>query len=207
MAAHAVPLARVSRIATRLKIFATLFIPLLPPFYRIRLLTALWRVLRSCRRTPAPGPRESAWRWMWVDEVAGGRKTVPLEVTPVRARGSLTVMQALVGAVYGLHLVEASPAIYVILPVGVARVDKVGASPGVHLVVAFAGDDLVVAAATPEVVVAAVALEVVLPAAAPEAVGPAETHEVVGPGGPQKRIVAGGAGEDLRQGLVPSEER
>src|SRR5215212_9036724 len=62
MAAHAVALARLSRIATRLKVFATLFIPLLPPLYRIRLLTALWSVLRACRRTTAPGPRESARR-------------------------------------------------------------------------------------------------------------------------------------------------
>jgi hypothetical protein len=82
-----------------------------------------------------------------------GGPTTRLDVTPLRAGGSLTVMQSLVGAVYGLDLVEASPAIYVILPLGVARVDKVFAS--VHLVVAFAGEDLVVAPATPEVVVAA----------------------------------------------------
>src|SRR5919112_6591161 len=55
MAAHAVPLARVSRIATRLKVFATLFTPVLPPLYRIRLLTALRRLLRACRRTTCPG--------------------------------------------------------------------------------------------------------------------------------------------------------
>src|SRR5215213_3806552 len=72
MAAHAVALARVSRIATRLKVFATLFIPLLPPLYRIRLLTALWRVLRACRRTTAPGPRESARRGL------SGRGRAPL---------------------------------------------------------------------------------------------------------------------------------
>ena len=47
MTAHAVPLAKVSRIPTRLKVFATLFIPLLPPLYRIRVVTALWRVLRA----------------------------------------------------------------------------------------------------------------------------------------------------------------
>src|SRR5215211_4854752 len=105
------------------------------------------------------------------------------------AEGSLAVTQGIVVAVYGLDLVVTGPAIYVIHTVGVARVDKVVAVASIHLVVAFAGEDLVVAAATPEVVVAAVALE------------------VVGPGGPQKRIVAGGAGEDLRQGLVPGEER
>jgi hypothetical protein len=49
MAAHAIPLARVSRIAIRLKVFATLFIALLPPLYRIRLLSALWRVLLGCK--------------------------------------------------------------------------------------------------------------------------------------------------------------
>ena len=37
-------------------------------------------------------------------------------------------MQGLVGTVYGLDLVEASSAIYIILPVGVAGVDKVFAS-------------------------------------------------------------------------------
>jgi hypothetical protein len=125
----------------------------------------------------------------------------------INAEGSLAVTQGIVVAVYGLDLVVTGPAIYVIHTVGVACVDKVVAVAGVHLVVAFAGEDLVVAVATPEVVVAAVALEVVLPAPAPEAVGPAETREVVGSGGPQKRIVAGGAGEDLRQGLVPGEER
>src|SRR5687768_18622359 len=72
MAAHVVPLARISKIATRLKVFATLFIPLLPPLYRIRLLTALWRVLRPCRRTAAPGPRESAQRRL------SGRGRAPL---------------------------------------------------------------------------------------------------------------------------------
>ena len=116
----------------------------------------------------------------------------------INAEGSLAVTQGIVVAVYGLDLVVTGPAIYVIHTVGVARVDKVVTVAGVHLVVAFAGEDLVVTAATPEVVVAAAALEAVLPVA---------TREVVGPGGPQKRIVAGGAGEDLRQGLVPGEER
>jgi hypothetical protein len=98
--------------------------------------------------------------------------TVPLDVTPVRARGSLAVMQRLVKAVYGLNLVEASPTIYVILPLCVARVDQVGSGASVDLVVVFAGDDLVVAAATPDAVVAAAPPEVVRPAAALEAILP-----------------------------------
>src|SRR5215217_2168468 len=58
MAAHAVPLARVSRIATRLKVFATVFISVLPPLYRIRLLTPLFQALRG--RRPATGAGEPA---------------------------------------------------------------------------------------------------------------------------------------------------
>ena len=54
-----------------------------------------------------------------------GGPTTRLDVAPVRARGSLAVMQGLVGVVYGLDLVEAGPAIYVIHPLGVARVNKV----------------------------------------------------------------------------------
>src|SRR5687768_16012259 len=95
-----------------------------------------------------------------------------LDVTPARAGSSLTVIQGPVVAVYGLDLVEAGPAIYVIQPVGVAGVDKVVAEAGVHLVVDFAGDDLVVAAATPLAVVAT---------ATPEAVGPAAALESVLP--------------------------
>src|SRR5215211_4351964 len=95
-----------------------------------------------------------------------------LDVTPVRAEGSLAVTQGLVVAVYDLNLVEASSAIYVIHALGVARVDTVVAVASVHLVVAVAGDDLVVAVATPEAVVAAVAFEAVLPAASREAVLP-----------------------------------
>jgi hypothetical protein len=60
--------------------------------------------------------------------------------------------------VYGLDLVEASPAIYVIHPVGVAGVDKVVTSPGEY-VVAFAGDDLIVAAAPFDCVLPAASVE------------------------------------------------
>jgi hypothetical protein len=75
--------------------------------------------------------------------------TARLDVTPVRAEGSLTVTEGLVVAVYGLYLVEARPAIYVIHPLDVARVDQVVAVASVDLVVAFARDDLVVALAAP----------------------------------------------------------
>src|SRR5829696_2598173 len=142
--------------------------------------------------------------------------TVRFDVTPARTEGSLAVTQGLVVAVNGLDLVEAWAAIYVIHPVGVARVDKVVAVARVHLVVAVAGDDLVVALAAPEVVVAAIAFEAVLPAVALEAVGPAATleavlpvatGEAVGPVGPHEGILAAGAGKDLRQVFVPGEER
>jgi hypothetical protein len=42
-------------------------------------------------------------------------------VTPSRAEGSLAVAQGLIVAVYGLDLIEAGSAIYVIHAVGVAR--------------------------------------------------------------------------------------
>ena len=58
-------------------------------------------------------------------------KRFNLDLTLARAEGSLAVAPGPVVAVYGLHLVEASPAIYVIHPLGVARVDKVVAGPGV----------------------------------------------------------------------------
>ena len=48
MAAYAIPLAKVSRTAIRLTVFAALFIALLPPLDRIRVLTALWKVLLRC---------------------------------------------------------------------------------------------------------------------------------------------------------------
>src|SRR5829696_1889187 len=105
-----------------------------------------------------------------------GGPTTRLDVAPVRARGSLAVMQGLVGTVYGLDLVEASSAIYIILPVGVAGVDKVFASATIHLVVVFAGEDLVVAAAALEAIISAAALEAVLPVATREAVGPVGPH-------------------------------
>ena len=78
------------------------------------------------------------------------KQSARLDVTPARAEGSLAVTQTLVEAVYGLDLVEASPAIYEIHPLGVAGVDKVVAAAGIHLVVAIAGDDFVVTATTPE---------------------------------------------------------
>jgi hypothetical protein len=45
-----------------------------------------------------------------------------LDLTPARAEGPLAVAQGSVVAVYGLDLVEAGPAVYVIQAVGVARV-------------------------------------------------------------------------------------
>jgi hypothetical protein len=65
--------------------------------------------------------------------------TTRLDVTPAGNEGTLAVSQDLVVAVYGLDLVEATTAIYVIHPVGVARVDTVATGASVHLVVAFAG--------------------------------------------------------------------
>src|SRR5215216_4478746 len=142
----------------------------------------------------------------WVHVVAGGTKR-RLDVTPARAEGSLAVTQGLVVAVNGLDLVKSGSAIYVVHPVGVARVDKVVAVASIHLVVAVARDDLVVALAAPQAVVVAVALEVVGPTATLEAVLTGATLQAVLPVGPQERIVACGAGQDLRQGLVGSEER
>jgi len=83
--------------------------------------------------------------------------------------------------VYGLDLVVARPAIYVIDAPRIARVDKVVAGAAVHLIVAFAREDLVASAPSEEAVVA------------------------VGPNDP---VVAGGAG-DLRrvQGAVVGEQR
>ena len=116
----------------------------------------------------------------------------------------------------GLDLVKSGPAIYVIQGACVVCVDTVGAGASVYLVVPFAGEDLVVTAATPEPVVAAVAFEAVGPEVALEVVGPTATLEAVLTGatlqavlpvGPQERIVACSAGQDLRQGLVGSEER
>jgi hypothetical protein len=112
--------------------------------------------------------------------------TARLDVTLARAQGSLTVALGPVVAVYGLDLVEASSAIYVIHPVCVAGVDKVVARAGEYVVVAFSGDDLVVAGA---------AFDLVIPAA---------TREEVVHVGPEERILASGTGEDLRKGLVPA---
>jgi hypothetical protein len=127
--------------------------------------------------------------------------------TCARAEGSLAVSLGLVPTVYGLDLVETRPAIYVIHPFGAARVDTVVSSAGVHLVATFAGDDLVVAAVALEAILPAVALETVGPSATLEAVLPGATLEAVLPVGPHERIVAGGAGEDLRQRFLPDEER
>src|SRR5215217_4709185 len=88
--------------------------------------------------------------------------TASLDLTLARTKGSLAVALGPVVAVYGLDLVEASPAIYVIHPVCVAGVDEVVARASVHHVVAFAGEDLVVAAATVEVVIPSATLEVVV---------------------------------------------
>jgi hypothetical protein len=142
--------------------------------------------------------------------------TARFDVTQARAEGSLAVTPCVIVAVYGLDLVAARPAIYVVKPVGVARVDKVVAIASVDRVVAFAGPDLVGPAATPQMVVAAVADEVVLPHIAPEVVCPATTLEVVGPAstlevvvsvGPNKRFPAAVAGMALSQGLVGCQER
>jgi hypothetical protein len=118
--------------------------------------------------------------------VPGILPAVPV-VLPARGpRGSLAVSLGLVGAAYGLDLVETRPAIYLIHTVGVARLDTVVARAGVHLVAAFARDVLVVA------------LQAVLPGATLEAVVSVCPHE---------RIVAGGADQDLRHGFLPHEER
>jgi hypothetical protein len=127
--------------------------------------------------------------------------------TCARLEGSLAVSLGLVPTVYGLDLVETRPAIYVIHPFGAARVDTVVSSAGVHLVAAFAGDDLVVAAVALEAILPTVALETVCPSATLEAVLPGATLEAVLPVCPHERIVAGGAGVDLRQRFLPDEER
>src|SRR5918995_2206111 len=118
-------------------------------------------------------------------------------MSPWRSEGSLAVAPGPVVSVYGLHLVESSSAINVIHPVGVARVDKVVASPGEYVVVAAAGDDLIVAAGAFDCVVAAASVEVIVPSA---------TVEAVVPVGSEESIVAAGAGKDLRQGFMCGEE-
>ena len=111
--------------------------------------------------------------------------TARLDVTQARSEGSLAVAPCVIVAVYGLDLVAARPAIYVVKPVGVARVDKVVAIASVDRVVAFAGPDLVGPAATPEVVVSDATAEAVVAGTTPEAVGLVGPHEL---------IVAAGAG-------------
>src|SRR5215204_958215 len=168
------------------------------PYGSVRAIHAI-----SCIRTPANLPFPEGWCMKWQQALI----VHFVDITPVRTGGSLAVTQGIVVAVYGLDLVEAGPAIYVILALGVARVDKVIAVASVHLVVAFAGDDLIVAAATSEVVTPVATPEAVVPAAALEAVLPVATREAVVCVGPDKRIVAAGAGEDLRQGFVCGVER
>ena len=96
--------------------------------------------------------------------------TASLDLTLARTKGSLAVALGPVVAVYGLDLVEASAANYVIHPVCVAGVDEVVARASVHHVVAFAGEDLVVAAPALDRVVAAATVEVVIPSATLELV-------------------------------------
>jgi hypothetical protein len=130
--------------------------------------------------------------------------TARLDVTLARAQGSLTVALGPVVAVYGLDLVEASSAIYVIHPVCVAGVDKVVARAGEYVVVAFSGDDLVVAGAAFDLVIPAATREEVVPAITFDLVIPTSTLEAVVHVGPEERILASGTGEDLRKGLVPA---
>jgi hypothetical protein len=113
----------------------------------------------------------------------------PLDLTLARTKGSLAVAQGPVVAVYGLDLVEASSAIYIIHPVCVAGVDEVVARASVHLVVALAGGDLVVAASALDLV-PTTSLEAVVPASAFDLVvasAPVETVVLVGS---EERIVA-----------------
>ena len=100
--------------------------------------------------------------------------TACLDATPARPKGSLAVAQGPVVSVYGLDLVEAWPATYVIHSVGVARVDKVVAGAGEHHVVTFTKDDLVVAAA---------ALDPIVPAATVDLVTGWVAFQVVSDGG------------------------
>jgi hypothetical protein len=117
--------------------------------------------------------------------------------------------------VYGLHLVEAGAAIYVVHIVRVADEDTVGSRSSVHLIVTFAGVDLVVSPATPEVIIATITFETVGPTVALEVVSPVATFEAIDPGapleavvpvGPEERIVVVGAGEDFRQDCLPGQE-
>jgi hypothetical protein len=91
--------------------------------------------------------------------------------------------------VNGLDYVESGPAIYEVYAAGISREYKIVAGAGEHVVVAFTGKDFVVAAAAFDFVVAAATVEAVIPF------------------GPHERIVAVGAGEDVRQGFLPDEER
>ena len=80
---------------------------------------------------------------------SGGR--VISDVAPPRTEGSLAVAHGAVVAVYGLYLVEASPAIYVVQALGVAGVDAIVTRPSVDNVVTLAGFDLVIADAASSV--------------------------------------------------------
>jgi hypothetical protein len=66
---------------------------------------------------------------------------------------------------------------------------------------------VIVATVALEAVGPTVALEKVIPVATLDAIHPFTTFEAVLSVGPEERISAVGAGEDLRQGLVPGEER
>src|SRR5919107_6386158 len=125
-----------------------------------------------------------------------------VDVTLARSEGSLAVAPGPVVAVYGLHLVESSPAIYVIHPVFVARVDQVVARPGDDHVVAFARVEFVATAPAFDCVVSTATVEVVVPSATVEVVVRSATLEVVLPVCPEERILAGGGGGDLRPGFV-----
>src|SRR5687768_12810041 len=120
--------------------------------------------------------------------------TACLDVTLARAQGSLAVAPGPVVAVYGLHLVEASPAIYEIHPVCVACIDKVVTRPSVHLVVAFAGEDFVITAAAFDLVVPAASLEAVVATVAFDLVVASASIEAVVSVDSEESIVAAGAG-------------
>src|SRR5215212_7877988 len=141
----------------------------------------------------------------WVHEVARGsnhplrcypckdlrlsRSYSRWDVALARTESSLAVTQGDVVAMYGLHLVEAASAIYVIPAGSVARVDKVVACAGVDLVGAFVGVDSVVAAAAFDCVVPDASVEVVILGATLQVVVPFESAESIVLGGASESIV------------------
>src|ERR671910_153475 len=108
--------------------------------------------------------------------------TTPFVFNPPRAHGSLPVASGPVLSVYGPDLVEAWPATYVIVSVGVARVDNVVAGASEHKVVTFAGDDLVVALAALDRIVPAATVDLVTGGASPEAILEDGAHDVLDEG-------------------------